>query len=637
MESPSPFDRHGSLYSHAEQDETPLEPAAGSSSRPGNCHRSYSSREYAERVSTHADTPGAGSLSPGSRFRDLANFLWQPYEEHAVSILNRHAAPAAAGTVGHNPQFVSFYTSSSLAGNDGRLREMNVNSPEDLDSLGESIMPNRDRTVLLLLQGYPSPQWLNALGGKFAIDPEFFRRHLVLTSESGRSISNHTVVPTLPSLHRDMLSLRVTTVGQLLRTHGLGDTQDRIEKLRAQTSKSMVEYIRDVGTLDCPGAVVSDTIIREFSVYGTDYFSMEHSASLCIQQVGDGWLSIVWYDIGRAPEEGHMRGPWSKKNMRTNSFEVKYLATSVHNPKAALRARRARQRSGANPATATATAMAGGAGDSSNNGGNGASLQTASLILKEYEQVMDKEMLSQGGAFYTLVPFFSFSLFSEMELIDLIDLKIRHELDHSSLMSRTEEPTLSNLLYFQQVLKRHIRHLKEPIMFLEGIANKRPWFRAPAQTTTTDTSDNNSDNNNNKLNGTASQQHETVINSLLADYHAALQRAEALNQECVQGMSIVAHNATIQESKKAMAETRNVTKLTQLAAVFVPLTFVTGIFGMNVREMGVDGSPPMWTWSVACLVACLMTLLFFLYGFAPLRQAWTSVVGLLSKVMCAWL
>jgi Mg2+ and Co2+ transporter CorA len=42
--------------------------------------------------------------------------------------------------------------------------------------------------------------------------------------------------------------------------------------------------------------------------------------------------------------------------------------------------------------------------------------------------------------------------------------------------------------------------------------------------------------------------------------------------------------------------------LTRLAFLYVPLSFVTGIFGMNVRE--IDGSPlPIWV----CVAALAVT------------------------------
>jgi len=53
--------------------------------------------------------------------------------------------------------------------------------------------------------------------------------------------------------------------------------------------------------------------------------------------------------------------------------------------------------------------------------------------------------------------------------------------------------------------------------------------------------------------------------------------------------------------------------ITRLAFLYVPLSFVTGIFGMNVKE--INGSPlPMWVPLAAFLVVSACTLgIFFLW------------------------
>ncbi|KAK8248604.1 cora-like Mg2+ transporter protein-domain-containing protein [Phyllosticta capitalensis] len=59
---------------------------------------------------------------------------------------------------------------------------------------------------------------------------------------------------------------------------------------------------------------------------------------------------------------------------------------------------------------------------------------------------------------------------------------------------------------------------------------------------------------------------------------------------------------SIRESSKAIKEAEEVTKLTQLAFFFIPLTFVAGIFGMNFKEMA-DLS--IWIWAVTSVVLLL--------------------------------
>ncbi|KAK8209244.1 hypothetical protein IWZ01DRAFT_310466 [Phyllosticta capitalensis] len=66
---------------------------------------------------------------------------------------------------------------------------------------------------------------------------------------------------------------------------------------------------------------------------------------------------------------------------------------------------------------------------------------------------------------------------------------------------------------------------------------------------------------------------------------------------------------SIMESSKAIKEAEEVTKLTQLAFFFIPLTFVAGIFGMNLKEMA---NVSIWIWVVTS-AALLLASYFVLY------------------------
>ncbi|KAF4974743.1 hypothetical protein FDECE_18636, partial [Fusarium decemcellulare] len=80
------------------------------------------------------------------------------------------------------------------------------------------------------------------------------------------------------------------------------------------------------------------------------------------------------------------------------------------------------------------------------------------LILRNYDKKVDLRRASQNP-FYALSPFFEPSLSTETRVLDIIDAEIQEELKHSKLIG-DDEPTLSNLLYNQQVLKRQIRELR---------------------------------------------------------------------------------------------------------------------------------------------------------------------------------
>lgn len=56
---------------------------------------------------------------------------------------------------------------------------------------------------------------------------------------------------------------------------------------------------------------------------------------------------------------------------------------------------------------------------------------------------------------------------------------------------------------------------------------------------------------------------------------------------------------------------RRATLLTLLAAFYLPLTLVTGIFGMNIKEFDGDNAPPFRLCFQALFAVIAVTLLFF--------------------------
>jgi len=179
-----------------------------------------------------------------------------------------------------------------------------------------------------------------------------------------------------------------------------------------------------------------------------------------------------------------------------------------------------------------------------------------------------------------------------MSLFDMLESKVKEELDHFRLITH-DNPTLSNLLYTHQLLRSHIRGLKEVVRFVEGQA------KCPA-------------NDGIKRNNEEDNRCAETLESIIGDYRAVLTRAEDLAAECSTGMTIVAHNASTLEAEKAIAEAQAVTKLTKLAVIFVPLSFVTSVFSMNVKELNTaDGGPPVWSWAMTSVVTGVLTFGFF--------------------------
>ena len=67
----------------------------------------------------------------------------------------------------------------------------------------------------------------------------------------------------------------------------------------------------------------------------------------------------------------------------------------------------------------------------------------------------------------------------------------------------------------------------------------------------------------------------------------------------------------LEESKKSIQMAHSIKALTQLAFIFVPLTFSVSIFGANLREMG-SGTVPLWAFILT--IMAISTSSTFIWG-----------------------
>ena len=64
---------------------------------------------------------------------------------------------------------------------------------------------------------------------------------------------------------------------------------------------------------------------------------------------------------------------------------------------------------------------------------------------------------------------------------------------------------------------------------------------------------------------------------------------------------------SIMESRRAIEESQSVKRLTQLAIVFIPLSYASSVFGMNIQEMTGNG-PALWKFIVTSMALLAATV-----------------------------
>ncbi|PTU25245.1 hypothetical protein P175DRAFT_0429358 [Aspergillus ochraceoroseus IBT 24754] len=107
---------------------------------------------------------------------------------------------------------------------------------------------------------------------------------------------------------------------------------------------------------------------------------------------------------------------------------------------------------------------------------------------------------------------------------------------------------------------------------------------------------------------------ETPATGLLEDYDHLAAALDDLSFRLGNMLPVVTSLVQISDSRRSLAESANVSRLTSLAFIFVPLTFTTGLFSMN-NENGPGGA---YFW-VFFAVSVPITLLVFLVARPPSR------------------
>ena len=144
---------------------------------------------------------------------------------------------------------------------------------------------------IVFIRGFLSPSWASAIGSKYIIDPEFFRRHMHFLTAN---VDKHAYgFPSLPSSSNNIFRLCVNTI---LHRDDFGG-QD-LQTQRSNQARELKLYkLRELGsTRVCSG----DSIVREYSTLCSSYSVMEQWISIYIANTARGWTGKCQFKNSRA-------------------------------------------------------------------------------------------------------------------------------------------------------------------------------------------------------------------------------------------------------------------------------------------------------------------------------------------------
>ncbi|KAF2665941.1 hypothetical protein BT63DRAFT_434002 [Microthyrium microscopicum] len=521
-------------------------------------------QNYARAIISLSRRYSSTSVFPGNNYVDIGEWLLQDHSLLNSAKSEEDAALFASGSEEHH-DLVVVYSSGD------KKWDVQQYSQEQHDtfSVATSLAAGGSGQIVFI-RGFISPSWVSAIGSKYSIDPEFFRRHMDFLSAN---INRHAYsFPSLASSSDN--TFRLCELQTQRTEHSTGLERYKIQQLGS--------------TKVCCG----DSLVREYSTVCSHFSVVEQWISLCVAKSERGWAVIAWMDQGR-PLEKSPPGPW------TSHIESRATPLPVlqHHHKMAFRTTTNRLAPDAN---ASAEVQ-----------------QSAAILPLQYDSLIalvDLARRAPQDPMSMCIPLFAHSAFSEVQFLNLMESRIQIQ------MTRTAEgipaDALETLQYFSNILNRHAQQLRDSIRALYKLAEcGSPGLNGVKRHA--------SETEPAKNVGSSSSHGAFTTNGLLEDYEQLHVRCVDMSKMCSRGITLAMNKATIDESRKAIEQSERLKKLTMLATLFIPLGFSTSLFGMNVDILG-QGTVRFWWFFVLCVPITLSAYTAYLWDFQALRRSCKS-------------
>jgi hypothetical protein len=258
--------------------------------------------------------------------------------------------------------------------------------------------------------------------------------------------------------------------------------------------------------------------------------------------------------------------------------------------------------------------------------------QSGCLLPLEYNSLLALVDLGRRCAFdpvLSLIPTFVHAAFSEVHLFNLMEAQIGNEID--ALAVNASHGSIENLQFFSNILERHSTHTKDSLKGLsslfeqtsEGGDHQRRWSEStsPRLSPSIDAPD---------LEG-ASQAPSTgsgtfSVSGLKEDLREHYARCNKLVDRCSMGIQTMMNKAMVLESHKAIEQAEDLKKLTLLASFFIPLSFVSSVFGMNFEIMG-QGSLAIWWFFAIAIPITAVAQIWYIWDLKKVK-VWRKRIAL---------
>lgn len=230
--------------------------------------------EYARTVENFS------KLRIGSNYLSLGEFLIGRRESTAVQIDGKTVSGGSTDAA------LVYSLPLGTEGQDGQRAQM----PSATDCLAfhsptQLYKFQSETSCLIFLRGFLSAAWINNIGGRFVVDPEFFGRHLGFRFAQDKS--NNFSTPCLPSTSWHLMELPVTTIGSRESPLNGMSPSAWTEEERKKGRYALERHHEKLSSLG-PDISPGESMIRDYYVFDEIHFAIDQRISICMQQAEDG-------------------------------------------------------------------------------------------------------------------------------------------------------------------------------------------------------------------------------------------------------------------------------------------------------------------------------------------------------------
>ncbi|KAI1819343.1 hypothetical protein F4861DRAFT_147941 [Xylaria intraflava] len=467
------------------------------------------------------------------------------------------------------------------------LHELKTGETTSLEPSSLANPPSEGATPvpgILFLRGFANAEWLIGIANKYGISPDLYGRHLEYVTSTVFS-RNYFSSPALPSSSARVFQLRIPTIF-VIDDDSVSYEPEDLRRARKDKSDIMSRYLQQLQSK----ANVGDSIVRECSLLSKQERVLEQTVTVEVILLRDSWRAVVWLDSGLDLLQSvkGVQKPWDTA-VGLLPWKSLFLPVIVHPPAAGAQTQ-IPSPPGTTPAYAPSQPVTHPSSRRSgvSNGGSHAP-QNACLLPFQYGTRLDRDLASRD-ALYALSELFQFAASAELQFLNFIHGRIEHELSFIGVERGpiNHEVLLENLRYIRVILKPHEQSLAEVSALLEN-RSSLDWPRARQP-----------------------DKSEKTASMLLTDFRYLLAHAKSLARECEQGMAMLANAAALEESRRTVDMGMRVERLTIIATIFIPLSFVCSVWGMNFVELG-TGSQHVWWFFVTAGPIVLASFLIYRY------------------------